>query len=85
MQVLQSQIIVEGKCWSGNCANRRYVGVAAGQSIGQSIQLPRTVFDREIITKELSHPRVLWNHCEALIEDVVETPMICTDCEGTTP
>jgi hypothetical protein len=73
------------KIWSGQSMgsdpSARFVLVAAGQSIRGGVLLPGLVLHCEAVTKQFTHPSMLRNHGEALIQGVLEAAVISADNE----
>jgi len=82
-------VIVEGNggrnAWNGNGVNRQDLLIAVGQGICRSVLLARPVLHRDVMAEQLGDPGVLWYGGEALIEDVLEAPMVGADRERPTP
>lgn len=54
------------------------------QHVCHRVQLPRAILDGDVVAEQLGHPHVLWNCCQALVEDELETPMVYANGEHVT-
>ena len=59
--------------------------VTLGQRVCHHVQAPRPKLDGEVVAEQLGDPRVLRNGRQALAEEELETPMVGSDGERTTP
>ena len=59
--------------------------VTARQRIRDGVELPRAVLSGEVIAEQLGHPRMLRDHCQALVEEELEAPVVGSDGERPTP
>lgn len=58
------------------------VFIATRESISCLVLLTRPTLNREDIPKQFADPSVLWNSGEALVEQVFEAAMMCSDPES---
>jgi hypothetical protein len=81
---LSMQGVIVGEEGPGQSQDRRRL-ITAGQCVGDGVELPGAVLNREVVPEQLGHPRVLRDSCQALVEKELETPVVGSDGERPTP